>query len=326
MRNLTIQIVEAASRITRCKWGIYHSKGWGLHALGKLQLLIWLLEDDAKASTDAENYRMALERCLTIRRFARHLGDEGMNMHNMSQVADNVAFRSIKNILESMPSDADTLTWLKDQLATTPGATESIVPPLEIDYELALQRLSKNPKTVARIRDRFVEAATYAKDKDAGDKFKNLTNEDMIPLIREAASMYFDPFFDSVRREIESDKPYDQTYAELKLLIYKLKASNDFYVIAPFCDLTYIEVAPRLYNGHVNYRTIINAIKAAIEIYLIVAKTGQLPETLPDGLPKDPFTGRDFVYEITNEGFALRCQGEEFLRSLNQKLEFKVKK
>jgi hypothetical protein len=212
MRNLTIQIIEAASRIPKCEWGIYHSKGWGLHALGKLQLLVRLLEDDAKALADAGNYRMALERCLTIRRFARHLGDEGITIHNMSQVADGVAFKSIKYILESMPSDADTLTWLKDQIAATPGATESIVPPLEIDYELALQRLSKSPETVARIRGRLVEAATYAENKDAEEKFKNLTNEEMIPLIREAASMYFDPFFESVRREIESDKPYNQTY------------------------------------------------------------------------------------------------------------------
>ena len=148
----------------------------------------------------------------------------------------------------------------------------------------------------------------------------------MIPLIREAASMYFDPFFDSVRREIESDKPYNQTCAELKFLIYKLKASNDFYVIASFYDLTYIEVAPRFYTGHVNHRTIINAVKAAIEIYLIVAKTGQLPESLPDDLPKDPYTLEDFKFEITKEGFALYSQGKDFQGSEKRTLEFKVKK
>jgi hypothetical protein len=70
----------------------------------------------------------------------------------------------------------------------------------------------------------------------------------------------------------------------------------------------------------------INGIKVALEVYLNVAKTGQLPKTLPVGLPKDPFTGRDFVYEITNEGFALRCQGEDFQGRGKQVLEFKVKK
>ena len=59
-------------------------------------------------------------------------------------------------------------------------------------------------------------------------------------------------------------------------------------------------------------------------LYPAFAEAGQLPEELLDYLPKDPFTGRDFVYEKTDDGFALRCQGEEFLRRKNQFLEFKV--
>lgn len=74
--------------------------------------------------------------------------------------------------------------------------------------------------------------------------------------------------------------------------------------------------------GHLAH---INGIKVALEVYLNVAKTGQLPEKLPDHLPKDPFTSRDFVYEITDEGFALRCQGEDFQERGKQVLEFKIK-
>jgi hypothetical protein len=326
MRNRTIQIVEAASRIPHCTWGIYYSKGWELIALLPLRQLAFLLDDDARALADAGDYRPALERCLTIRRFARHLGDEGMNMHNMSLGADGVAFNRIRYILRSMPPDAGILEWLKAQLADTPGASESFVPALKFDYELALQRLHASPKTVAWIRSRLlVEAAFAAKNKEAEEKLRSMKDEELIPLIQEDASMLFDPFFDSIRRAIENDKPYAQTYAELKLLIYKLKGNVSFYIIAPFYDLTCIEVTPRFYDLHINLRTAINSVEAAIEIYLIKAKTGQLPQKLPDGLPKDPFTGRDFGYEITDECFALRCQGEEFQRGrLRQKLEFKV--
>ena len=320
-RNLTIQIVEAASRIPRCTWGIYHSKDWGLSALGLLRHLVLLLDDDAQALAAAGDYRMALERCLAIRRFARHLGDESIDMHNMSLSTDGVAFSGIRYVLGLMPPDAETIAWLKNQLAATPGATESFVPALEIDFELALQRLQSSPKTVARIRNRLMEQAGVVEEKGTEDGFKSLTDEKLIPVIQEQASKIFSEFFTSVSRAIESDKPYNQTHKELEVLTYKLRKHDE---LVPFYDLTYVAVTPRFYNLHANHRTMTNAVEAAIEIYLIVAKTGQLPKILPGGLPKDPFTGQDFVYEITNEGFALRCQGEEFLRSLNRKLEFKV--
>ncbi len=87
-----------------------------------------------------------------------------------------------------------------------------------------------------------------------------------------------------------------------------------------------IERPPHRYPYRVGHQAHINGVKAAVEVYLVIAKTGQLPKTLPDGLPKDPFTGRDFVYEITDDGFALRCQGKEFLSRKNRWLDFKVRK
>jgi hypothetical protein len=47
-----------------------------------------------------------------------------------------------------------------------------------------------------------------------------------------------------------------------------------------------------------------------LAVYRIKATTGQLPENLPDGLPKDPYSGKDFEYQVTDEGFILRCRAE----------------
>ena len=69
-----------------------------------------------------------------------------------------------------------------------------------------------------------------------------------------------------------------------------------------------------------------NSIKAAIELYLIVANTGQLPERLPEGLPKDPYSGKDFEYEITKEGFVLRCPVKPVNERKVRQFEFKVQK
>jgi hypothetical protein len=80
------------------------------------------------------------------------------------------------------------------------------------------------------------------------------------------------------------------------------------------------------FESNIRYRAIFNALKAAIEIYLIKAQTGQLPEQLPDGLPKDPYSGRDFEYEITKDGFLLRCRMKAFDGKEKYEFEYKIKK
>jgi hypothetical protein len=69
----------------------------------------------------------------------------------------------------------------------------------------------------------------------------------------------------------------------------------------------------------------INCTKAAVELYLIMAKTGQLPKELPDNLPKDPFTGRDLLYKIRDYGFILGCRSEIFKRG-KERFAFQIRK
>ena len=68
-----------------------------------------------------------------------------------------------------------------------------------------------------------------------------------------------------------------------------------------------------------------NSTKAAIELYIILAKTGQLPAELPDYLPKDPYTNKNFIYEITDDGFVLSCNSDGFKRG-KERFTFKVQK
>lgn len=69
-----------------------------------------------------------------------------------------------------------------------------------------------------------------------------------------------------------------------------------------------IDDVVRHYDIYVRSMANYNAIRTAIEIYLIMAETEQLPQKLPDNLPMDPYSGQDFEYEITPEGFVLRCR------------------
>jgi hypothetical protein len=63
---------------------------------------------------------------------------------------------------------------------------------------------------------------------------------------------------------------------------------------------------------------------AAIELYLIKAKTGTLPNELPTDLPQDPFSDNNFVYEKTADGFVLKCQGRDLSRDVVHEYAFKV--
>ena len=81
-----------------------------------------------------------------------------------------------------------------------------------------------------------------------------------------------------------------------------------------------------LFKSQVRHSAHINGIKAAVELYLIMAKTGKMPEKLPDYLPKDPYSGQDFGYETTKEGFVLRCRVKPIDKNKVTQYEFKVQK
>jgi hypothetical protein len=69
-----------------------------------------------------------------------------------------------------------------------------------------------------------------------------------------------------------------------------------------------------------------DAVRVAIDVYIIKAKTGRLPGSLPTGSPKDLFSGEDFEYQKTSDGFVLRCRGKDLQKDKIHEYEFKVRK
>jgi hypothetical protein len=118
---------------------------------------------------------------------------------------------------------------------------------------------------------------------------------------------------------------YEVTYAKLKELSGKAEkdaAENPAAILAG-------RMAPRLFSifGHeVRTGTFFNAIRAAVEVYIIKAKSGRLPDELPADLPKDLFSDKDFEYEKTKSGFTLRCRGKDLDKDEIYQYEFKVAK
>ncbi|MHC4702640.1 MAG: hypothetical protein ACYTFQ_18920 [Planctomycetota bacterium] len=316
-----IRTAEAASRIPRCEWGIWHNYGFGVNTLGvQARHLKFILAVDARTLVADGHYRPALARCLTMRRLARHIGDDTMFSHLASRSSDVFTLDTIHHVLDTMPLETDTLTWLRGRLATMPGAAMSIAKPLQNNFESILQSVRTDRNALEKIRSAL---AQVDKDNQSSTSARDLTDEELLAHMGEP----YRRFLNTVLQAADSDAPYEHKRDEIRRLTDELTGEhrNDpavSYLILMCGTSRLLE----WYDLQAGYEAQVNAIKAAVEVYLVLAKTGKLPDRIPDHLPKDPFTGRDFGYQITDEGFALRCQAKDFLQRWKNVLEFKVRR
>ncbi len=302
----TIEFAEAAAQLSQCDWGIRYSQGikTPLPQLEHFRHLSFLIYAKARVLAADGDYRAALGHCLTIRRIAGHVGDDTLLYYLASLAIDGLAHRCTQDVLSSMPLDVDILVWLRDQLNVVRDVIPSLslVKVLKIDDELGLRSLRSNPDTLIRLREHL---ADNADDENTRDKTLVLSDEELIVLLRKP---YVD-FFKSLSHVMDSEMTFEEKSLEIQRLS---KIIDDKYAAYHYVGTGRVV---EHYNLKVRNMAQFNALKAAIEIYLIKAKTGQLPETLPDGLPKDPFSDEDFLYKITEKGFVLRCRAKDLFAS-----------
>ncbi len=323
-----IEIVERASRMPGCVWGVWPERQLSRSALRRevVNLAKILSGDSVTLAADGQ-YRVALDRCLTVRRLARHLSgvSELYPLFPLSTICDQWALYTIQHVLGVMPPDADILTWFRGQLAVVEGAPPGFAKRLQVYVKTFVNDSRTNPADLAQMRDLLVEAA---ESEQAKESVRNLTDEQFLLRTGQELQRLIDRIF----QVVDSEMTYDEKRAGIHRVINKATYVDgtdpvDRAIIGLGLSRMDIDgLTNEWYAFQVTHQAHINGIKAAVEVYLVLAETGQLPKRLPDHLPKDPFTGRDFVYETTDEGFALRCQGEEFLSGKNRWLEFKVRK
>lgn len=314
----TLRIAAAATRIPHCSWGIMRSQGIYNLTLSIIMLqwrqIAFLLEVDARTLAVDGEYRAALDRCLSIRRLSQHIADEATLGYLVSMPLHGRAFRCIQYVLSSMSPDQDTLTWLQSQISTVQGAPPSPGRALEITLEDALRFLSEHPEILEMWRENVSE---HIEDENARQEILSLTDDELL----EQAKELYNKFLSSANRVIGGDMPYQQKYLVLQELEDELGVGNPIVGILGLHVLSNVVEQHDIYiRGIANF----NAIRAAIEIYLVKAETGQLPETLPANLPEDPFSGQDFEYEVTSQGFVLRCREKEIGQDRILEFEFLI--
>jgi len=313
-----IEIVEIASRMPQCIWGVWPERRLSMVAsvdeIGHIQDILLM---DARTLAADGHYRAALERCLTVRRIAKHLSEDP-ELYIYSTGFDELPLNAVRHVLGVMPPDAEILTWFRGQFAVVPGLRLFYAVTLQRRVKRFLNRMRTTPKSLRYYKNLAIKEAEA---EQAKENIRNLTDEQFLARACEGLARFLDSMF----RVLDSEMTYEQKLVQMNgLFNEKMKGDNTDPVVKNMISM--VGRVDRNYSSLVEHTAYVNGVKAAVEVYLALANAGQLPEKLPDHLPKDPFTGRDFIYEITDEGFALRCQGKMFQGWSKRRLEFKVKK
>ena len=187
---------------------------------------------------------------------------------------------------------------------------------LEVNLNDDLKYLRERPEQFALWREYISERI---EDESTKQEILSLTYEEVLERAKDSYNM----FLSSVNRVIGSDIPYPQKHSELKELEDELRNRSivdDPFVLIWGFPRNVAEQHEIYVGGITNY----NATRVAIEMYLIKAETGQLPDTLPTNLPKDPFSGQDFGYNVTDEGFSISFDPENFRDFRVRQYEFPI--
>jgi len=314
-----INLAVAAAEIPNCNWGLKYSDGFTmlLSHLAQTRKLVFIIGAETRILAAEGDYRQALERCLTLRKISQHMGDETIISLLVAKALEKMADNHIQYLLGDMPQDLQTLTWLKNQLAIIETRTLSSKATLNYERELSLEHMHLDKlKELIEI----VIGEPLAPDSKEAEQLRNV-DQALIDKNRD----YYINHMDALQTILSTPMTYEKAYNELKKLNEQLKkevAENTAATITSIVAPAYQKV----YNIEIRETTFSNAVRAAVEIYIQKTKTGQLPEELPAGLPKDLFSGKDFKYEKTTDAFVLSCRGKDLEKDETYKYEFKVKK
>ena len=309
------QFVDAG-KAPHCDWGIDYSEGLATLAppYASLRNMARIVLVQAKIAAESTDYKRALDLCISVHKAGNHIAGGGLLISHLVGISLNGnTNQCIVDILPQISDNPEILIRLRGQIFDVSGKFPSIKTSLNRDLSICVQDIRK-------------EKAAYILDKLLGDQI----SKEKARIIRQADENFFkankEYFLNHQAALLTAiDLPYPQSFEQLVRLGKKLgqdyKNNNNSILTNNF-----VPAIDRVLCLDIRSKTHFNAIKAAIEIYMIKTKTGKVPDALPAGLPGDLFSGKPFLYEKTADGFILRCQGKDLSKDEIYKYEFKIKK
>ena len=313
----TIDFALTAADVKNCDWGVDYSKGCStvLPHYAPLRDVAKLILADAKILAEQGDYETALSHCVSVLKMARHVSDGIMISYLVGIAFEDLADNCIQDILADMPQDLEALNWFKSELVDIETRPLLMKAAVSKDFKTwtADARIEKKDELLRLLEDECLSFPEYVSErlKNADEQFFERNRDYSQNFVNQQMAAF--------------DLPYEQAYTRLKELseIPSKEAPEN-----PDATLTValVPAVGRLYGQGVRVETFSNAVRAAVDIYILKAKTGRLPDELPAGLPKDLFSSEDFEYEKIDDGFILRCQGRDLLKDKVYEYEFKIKK
>ena len=315
----TVELIQAAASLPGCDWGVLYSRGLLpppplIVSLHRLSILLGI---QTKLLAADGQYRSALETCICMRRFAAHIGDDTFPMWERSEHISAAASSAAQYVLGVIPPNEALLTWLKNQLGSVPGTPWRPEEALQRFRDMDVQQWRAHPGKHKGWREAFLEDI---EDEAIRKEMQNLNESQLF----DRALQSFDAISRQALAVLRSDVPYSRKCAELTQIIDRAwERAEQGDPIATFMDR--VERLGKYYRIHTNVTAHWNALMNAIELYLVRARTGRLPQELPTNLPVDPYSGRSFEYETTKEGFILRCRAKSVDFSSIRQFAFRVR-
>ncbi len=305
-----IKDVVTAAEIRNCDWGLDFSEGYSLMIphLAKCTQMAYILAADVKVLAEKGDYREALERCLTIHKVGIHVGDDMIIQGLMCIALGRLANKCIMEILPQVSGDCEMLERLKWRLVGVSNRCPPLKAAIGKEAEFIGQHINRE-ELLAMVDG--MEPCDVPKEIFQGDdEFFARARDCYRSVVAKIQSDFDLPYAEAIQRLEELDKQIKKDGTEKpEVMITK-------FLLAPASRWRMVETRDK---------TQLNAVLAGIDIYLIRAKTGKLPDELPAGLPKDLFSGKDFLYEKTDAGFILKCRGKD-LDDIVHQYKFKVAK
>jgi len=306
--RLVIDRAVTAAGVSKCDWGYDYSQeimDMMMPNLPPLRSIALLLAAEARWLAEQGNYTTALDRCVTLRKIAMHACDRMLICYLSGNQINRIANEAVQYILGLMPGDVDELNRFKSRLTQTQEQFPSLAHYIMQEAHAWVAMMQKDK--VQPILDIYKEGSL------AGYSMKPVLER-----IRKGDDTFFERNRDyylnaasTVVGTLESGLPYTQICAKLDGLIEQWSQEEEEDNPDAIFTAYFFPMRTRLYQSTVRQQNHVNALKTAIDLYIIKIRTGQLPDTLPADSPPDLFSGKSFAYAKTAEGFILRCQGKE---------------
>ncbi|MHC4757144.1 MAG: hypothetical protein ACYTE8_00645, partial [Planctomycetota bacterium] len=215
-QNTMISLAVHAAELPVCNWGIKYSDGFDcqMSHLSQTKALTYLILADARTLAANGDYQLALERCLTARKMALHVGIEPTLISFLVEIAiERISNQCIQDILSETSLDLETLQYLNDQLDTL---NKGILP-IEYYYE-AERQVAAMYMTPEKIQEIFTLL-----EWDVEEQLEDDTDRQIKELILNADEQFcqrslehFNEYYTNVFSTLEL--PYQQAYNKLTVL------------------------------------------------------------------------------------------------------------